>query len=267
MGQMKRTYLVTGASSGIGEAFANELAKADNDLVLVARRRERLENLAHELKSQFGIKCHVFTCDLADRAQTLALIAQIKSENIQIDGLINNAGFSIAREFHNSEINAQLDFIETCVTAPTILCHAFINEMRHRSFGRIINVSSMVAFSNGAAGHSLYPAAKSYILKMSRSMAAENSAMGINITALCPGATQSEFQTHNGMSAKMGKNNILKPMAAIDVVRAAISGNERGKEVIITGFANKFAVALMKFIPEFILTPIIRNQAKKLVIK
>ena len=264
---MSLTYLITGASSGIGECFAQELAKAGHDLVLVARRLDRLEKLAEDLQNQFQIKCYCFSCDLSKRDETLALIEKIKSQNIEIDGLINNAGFSVAREFHNTELSAQMDFVETCVTAPTILCHAFLPQMRAKKFGRIINVSSMVAFSNGAAGHSLYPAAKSYILKMSRSLAAENCDLGINITALCPGATQSEFQTNNGMNEKMGKDNILKPMPTIDVVKSALEGNSSGKEIVISGFANKFAVAMMKFVPEFILNPIIRREAKKMVIK
>ncbi|MBN8649334.1 MAG: SDR family NAD(P)-dependent oxidoreductase, partial [Caulobacterales bacterium] len=152
---MSLTYLITGASSGIGECFAQELAKMGHNLVLVARRLDRLEKLAEELQNQFQIKCYCFSCDLSKRDETLALVEKIKSQNIEIDGLINNAGFSVAREFHNTELSAQMDFVETCVTAPTILCHAFLPQMRAKKFGRIINVSSMVAFSNGAAGHSL----------------------------------------------------------------------------------------------------------------
>ena len=160
---MSLTYLITGASSGIGECFAQELAKAGHDLVLVARRLDRLEKLAEDLQNQFQIKCYCFSCDLSKRNETLALVEKIKSQNIEIDGLINNAGFSVAREFHNTELSAQMDFVETCVTAPTILCHAFLPQMRAKKFGRIINVSSMVAFSNGAAGHSLYPVSYTHL--------------------------------------------------------------------------------------------------------
>ncbi len=260
---MAKTYLVTGASSGIGAEFARELASQGFDLVLVARRLERLDELGQELHAKYNVKVTNFRADLANRIVVDELIANIKTKNIKIYGLINNAGLSIASLFLQTEYKKQIDFLELCIITPTTLINAFLPEMVKAGEGRIINVSSMVAFSNGAAGHTLYPAAKSYVLKMTRSIAAEIKGTGVKITALCPGATESEFQTVNGVAAKIGKDNFLKPMPTSKVVEEALKANEAGKEQVITGFANKFAVAMMKFMPEFILTPIIRNAAKK----
>lgn len=260
---MSKTYLVTGASSGIGAEFARELAAQGFDLILVARRLERLDELAQELQHRFNIKVTNFRADLSNRAAVDALVDNIKATNIPIYGLINNAGLSIATQFLKTDYKKQIDFLELCVITPTTLINAFLPEMVKVGEGRIINVSSMVAFSNGAAGHTLYPAAKSYVLKMTRSIAAEIAGSGVKITALCPGATESEFQTVNGVAAKVGKDNFLKPMPTSAVVQQALKANEVGKEQVITGLANKFAVAMMKFMPEFILTPIIRNAAKK----
>lgn len=265
--KLPHTYLITGASSGIGAQFAYELAASGNNLILVARRLDRLELLKIEILKSCDVEIICLPCDLSKRDQVNSLVKNIQEKNISIDGLINNAGFSVAREFINTKINEQIDFLETCIIAPTILCHAFLPNMQKNNFGRIINVSSIVAFAHGAAGHSLYGAAKSYILKMSRSLAAENIDFNINILALCPGPTISEFQTQNGMAAKFEKGHRIKPMRAIDVVKQALNANQTKKEVLINGIINKISVLALKYIPEFIINPIIRKAARKLLIK
>lgn len=264
---MPKSYLITGASSGIGAAFARELASMGVNLVLVARDLDALNALSGELTKKYGIKSIVHKCDLANRASVFQLIDEIKSAALKIDGLINNAGFGIAREFTNTNIQSQLDFIEVCVTAPTILCHAFLSEMKNNNFGRIINVSSMVAFSNGAAGHTLYPAAKSFILKMSQSLAAECAGFDINVLALCPGPTESEFQNRSGMAQKMGVRHRMKPMSAQKVVIDALNANETKREVLVSGFINKLSVLALKSLPQFFLNPIIRRAARKFLIE
>lgn len=260
-------YLITGASSGIGEEFARQIAQKGHNLILVARRLDRLLALKEELLRKYQIKIECYSCDLSKRNEVLEFIKILSNENVTIDGIINNAGFSVAREFHNTSLIEQLDFVETCVIAPMILCHEFIGKMRERNFGRIINVSSIVAFANGASGHSLYGAAKSFILKMSRSLSAENSDYNINILALCPGPTKSEFQIHNGMAQKLNKPHRIKPMSAQEVVFQALNANETKKEVLVNGIINKISVFALRFIPEWFLNPIIRNAARKMVIK
>lgn len=264
---MPHTYLITGASSGIGAMFAQELASMGNNLILIARRLDRLEALKEQINKNHNVKIDCIECDLSNRKNVETLIEEIKKRQLSVDGLINNAGFSVAREFTNTKIEEQINFLETCIIAPTILCHAFLPDMQKNNFGRIINVSSIVAFANGAAGHSLYGAAKSYILKMSRSLAAENFDYNINILALCPGPTISEFQINNGMAQKFQKGHRIKPMSAQLVVNQALNANKTKKEVLVNGLINRISVFILKYFPEFIINPIIRKAARKLLIK
>jgi short-subunit dehydrogenase len=264
---MPRTFLITGASSGIGAQFARAYARRGIDLVLVARRLDRLKSLAEDLATAHGVKATCLDADLGKRDQVHHLIERVHHHNLHIDGLINNAGYSIARTFAATTAAHQLDFVEVCVNTPTVLAHAFLAPMLARGHGRIINVSSMVAFSPGAAGHTLYPAAKAYMLKFSRSLAAEVAAKGVHVTALCPGSTESEFMTANGLNGKLGETGGHGPgrfrMSAESVVEAAIRANEKGREVVIPGIANKAAVALMTYLPDGLVTPLIRWGAAK----
>ena len=258
-----RTFLITGASSGIGAEFARAYAAQGHDLVLVARRINRLDDLAAELMDRHGVKVTCLAADLSKREQTERLLSQLHARGIAPDGLVNNAGYSLPQTFAATTAHAQLDFVEVCVTAPTLLAHALLPHMVHQGFGRIINVASMVAFSPGAAGHTLYPAAKAYMLKFSRSLNAEVAEKGIHVTALCPGSTDSEFSSANGMDAVLKKSPGRFTMAVGPVVAQAIRGNENGREVVITGFANQVAVAAMTLLPDFLITPLIRWGAKK----
>ena len=258
-----RTFLITGASSGIGAQFAKSYAARGVNLVLVARRRDRLEALAAELTAQHGIAVTCLTADLGHCAQVEHLLVELRARNIHPDGLINNAGYSLAHTFAATTADQQMAFVEVCVSTPTLLAHTLLPHMLAQGFGRIINVSSMVAFSPGAAGHTLYPAAKAYMLKFSRSLAAEVAEKGVKVTALCPGTTESEFQAANGMSEVLKSKSSRLSQSAKSVVEAAIRANESGREVIITGLINQVAVAMMTLLPDFIVTPLIRWGAKR----
>lgn len=262
-----KTYLITGASSGIGAQFARSYAARGCNLVLVARRLDRLEALAAELRERHGIEVLPFAADLSKRESVHELLVYLKLSGINPDGLVNNAGYSLAHTFAATTAQQQLDFIEVCVTTPTLLARELLDHMLAQGFGRIINVSSMVAFSPGASGHTLYPAAKSYMLKFSRSLAAEVADKGIKVTALCPGSTESEFQHSNGMDAVLKTNPARFVQTAETVVEAAIRANEAGREVIVTGLFNKIAVAAMTLLPDGLITPLIRWGAKKYQLK
>jgi len=229
----------------------------------VARRKDRLEALADEVGRAYGIKSVCLSADLSQMSDVSALILAIQAQGLEIDGLINNAGYSIGHRFEHTNWSQQADFIQVCVTTPTALAHAFLPAMVQRGEGHMINLASIVAFSPGAPGHTLYPAAKAYILKMSRSLAAEYGDKGIQITALCPGSTRSEFQHVNGMDQVIKSGSLPFIMSAQDVVEGAIKGNEAGHEVVVTGLVNQLAVAAMCLLPDFIITPLIRWGAKK----
>jgi short-subunit dehydrogenase len=256
-----RTFLITGASSGIGAEFARQYAALGYDLILVARRLDRLEALAAELGDKHGVTARCVAADLSRREDVQNLLDQLDGQ--AVDGLINNAGYSLAHTFSHTTTQQQVDFLEVCVTAPTILAHELLPGMLARGFGRIINVSSMVAFSPGAAGHTLYPAAKAYMLKFSRSLASEVAAKGVHVTALCPGTTESEFQQANGMTKVLDQKPKRLSQSTDSVVAAAIGANEAGREVIVTGLVNKLAVAAMTLLPDGLITPLIRWGASK----
>ncbi len=217
--------LITGASSGIGEAFAGAYAKRGCDLVLVARRLERLEKLAARLTSQYGIKCIPVRCDLSQILATDELRIRLQRDGLAPDILINNAGYSIARTFAATDWSEQRDFLEVSVIAPAALTHALLPKMIEKGWGRIINVASIAAFSPGAKGHTLYPAAKSFLIKMSQSLSAEVREKGINVTALCPGQTESEFADANGTRDVIARARMWTQTAA-SVVESAIRANE-----------------------------------------
>lgn len=255
--------LITGASSGIGAQFARSYAARGVNLVLVARRLNRLLDLSHDLMDRHAVKVTCIAADLSRRADVDQLLEDLRAKGLSIDGLVNNAGYSLAKTFAATSAQQQMDFIEVCLTAPTYLAHALLGDMLVQGYGRIINVSSMVAFSPGAAGHTLYPAAKAYMLKFSRSLAAEVAEKGVLVTALCPGTTESEFQQANGMTEVLAKQPHRLSQSAQSVVEAAIRANENGREVIVTGLVNKLAVAAMTLLPDMLVTPLIRWGAKR----
>jgi uncharacterized protein len=261
----RRMAVITGASSGIGEAFAQAFAARDCDVCLVARRLDRLEVLARQLETAHGITALCVQADLSDPMAFEKVVAGLSVHGRDCDILVNNAGYSLAHEFLATTEVQQRDFVQVLVTSVVSLTHAFLPAMVARGYGRIINVASMVAFSPGAAGHTLYPAAKSFVVKMSQSLAAEVGHKGVNVTAICPGQTASEFAAANGTKELVGKSGLYMQTAQA-VVETAIVANEAGREVVVPGLPNKIAVAIMKLLPDALVAAIIRPQARKYIL-
>jgi uncharacterized protein len=261
----RRMAVITGASSGIGEAFAQTFAARGCDVCLVARRLDRLEVLARQLEAAHGINAMCIQADLSDPMAFQKIVAGLAAQGRDCDILVNNAGYSLAHEFLATTEVQQRDFVQVLVTSVVSLTHAFLPAMVARGYGRIINVASMVAFSPGAAGHTLYPAAKSFVVKMSQSLAAEVGHKGVHVTAICPGQTASEFAAANGTKELVGKSGLYMqtPQA---VVETAIAANEAGREVVVPGLPNKIAVAIMKLLPDALVAAIIRPQARKYIL-
>ena len=257
----RKLALITGASAGIGEAFAHAYAAKGYDLILVARRLERLDILGQALTQTHGIKTSSLPCDLSRRDAVDIIGHELAALNAQPDVLINNAGYS----YLDASWADQADFIQVLVTTPAGLCRLVLPGMISNGWGRIINVSSITAFSPGAAGHTLYPAAKSFIIKMSQSLAAEVKHEGVNVTAICPGQTRSEFTDANGTRGLVARSGMWT-QSAESVVDTAIRGNEAGREVVISGWHNKLSVIAMKLLPDTLTASIIRPIARKFVI-
>ena len=255
--------LVTGASAGIGAAFARALAARGNDVALVARRLDRLEALAGELKRAHGVEAFPIQADLAAVDAHKPIVAALAARGCVIDTLVNNAGFSIPQTFVATDWEKQRDFIMTLVTAVAGLTHAALPRMIERGRGSVINVSSITALSPGAAGHTLYPAAKAFVWKFSLSLDAEVRAKGVNVTCVLPGNTESEFSRVNGMDEVFKSAPRGSAMTAERVVELTLRANERGQVICIPGVSNKIGAALLKYLPDEWTTPLIRSVAEK----
>lgn len=245
---MNRTALVTGASAGIGTAFARHLAAEGYSLLLVARRADRLAALADELQATYGVRCDTFAADLTDPSAPAAIVNHAAEQGIPIDILINNAGLSGKTAFADTPWDALAGEIQLMVTAVTELAHRVIPGMKERGWGRIINLSSLAAFS--PPGESLlYTGIKSYVLNVSQSLDMELKPHGIHVTALCPGFTHTEFHDVMGTSGEASHLPGILWQEADDVVREGWAAVQKGKPVCVPGTVNKIVSNSMRPVP------------------
>ena len=255
--------LITGASAGIGAAFARALAERGHDLVLTARRTDRLDALAAELHGQHGVNATVLTCDLADPNAVEQLCAALEQRGLQVDWLINNAGYGVPGRFDQNEWPVHADFLRVLVTAPTELAWQLVRGMRARGYGRIVNVASLAGHVPGSAGHTLYAASKAYMIKFSQSLALENLGAGVNVCALCPGFTYSEFHDVTGTRPLVSKMPSFMWQRAEDVVQEGIEAVERGDAVHVTGRFNRTVKGLFKLMPDRMALRMSAKQSKR----
>jgi short-subunit dehydrogenase len=258
--------LITGASSGIGAAFARAYAAQGCDLALVARRADRLDQLATELTDQHGVEAFSIPADLSLFDAEKPIMATLSERGRAIDILVNNAGFGIARLFDDVDWREQRDFLNTMTVSPCALAHAVIPGMLERGSGTIINVASIAGFAPGVAANTLYPGVKSLLIKFSQALDAEYRAQGLKVTAVCPGQTRTEFAAEAGIQHLMRGADMFSQTAE-EVVRVAIRANERGQVVVIPGWHNRIAVALMRGLPEPLVRAVINAGAAKFRLK
>src|SRR6195952_4190934 len=189
----RRLALVTGASAGIGAAFARILASHGYDLALTARRADQLDKLAEEISLRYGVEALTVTADLAEPDAPGQILDFLTAHGRTVDALVNNAGYGLPGAYADTRWDDQRAVIQVMVTAPAELAHRVTPGMIHRGRGRIINVASLAGLVPGAAGHTLYGAAKSFMVRFSQSLHQETLGRGVHVTALCPGLTFSEF--------------------------------------------------------------------------
>jgi len=242
--------LVTGASAGIGEAFARELASRGSNLVITARRRERLDALAATLSRQHPIRVEVLVADLADPGAPAGLCAEIDGLGIAIDTLINNAGYGVTGRFTKPDWRTHADFLQVMVTAPCELAYRLLPGMQARRAGRILNIASLAGLVPGSAGHTLYAASKAFLIKFSQSLAQENSAFGIRVCALCPGFTYSEFHDVTGTRPQVSTMPRWMWLSSSEVAKQGLDAAERGEIVWVTGKVNRLIKSLVKLMPD-----------------
>ena len=248
----RRTALITGASAGIGTAFARLLAAEGFDLVLVARRKERLEALASQLRDEHGVRCLPLQTDLANTAAVGRIASQLDALGTEVDVLVANAGYALTEGFSEVPWRTHADFIQVMATGVGELCHRFAPGMVERGWGRIINVSSLAAFSPDLPG-SLYGAVKSFVLSLSEALAQELAGTGVHVSALCPGFTLTEFHDVMDVRKEIDKLPGFMMMDAEDVVREGWEAVERGDPICVSGRVNQAFAGIVKILPRGVL--------------
>jgi short-subunit dehydrogenase len=226
--------LVTGASAGLGTEFARQLAARGCDLLLVARREDRLRELAKDLEAKHGARVSVYAADLSGRAAPAELEAFARAQGIAVDYLVNNAGVAGPNLLEDREWEAQAAFFELMMISVAQMCHRFVPPMRERGFGRVINVSSFAGRLARPAGANYGPA-KAYLVALSEELALVLKGSGVHVSALCPGFVHTEFHQAAGL---MDMKNGLPGWMWYDaetVVREGLDAVERGRPVQVSG--------------------------------
>jgi short-subunit dehydrogenase len=233
--------LITGASAGLGAEFARQLAARGQKLVLVARRKDRLDALAAELGN-----ARTVAIDLSEAGSTAALMADVAAAGEHVDTLINNAGFGLRGRFAELDAARQREMIDLNVTSLTQLCRAVAPGMIERRSGAILNVASTAAFQPGP-NMAVYFATKAFVLSFTEALHEELKPHGIRVTALCPGPTRTEF----GSVAGFGDNSAFDRLStnAGGVVRAGLKALERNRALVVPGLLNKIGASSTRFVP------------------
>jgi short-subunit dehydrogenase len=248
MGDTQGTAVVTGASSGIGAAFARHLAGKGYDLVLVARREQRLKELAAAIAASWPVRCEVYAADLADRDAPAALMGHLERRRTQVDVLVNNAGLAHATAFADTPWVDLAAELQVMLTAVTHLTRLVAPGMRERGRGRIVNLASVAALLPPPAGL-LYTPIKGYLVDLSQALHAELAPHGVHVTALCPGFTRTEF--HDVMGTRSEANRLPSFLWSTpeDVVRAGWDAVCAGRPVCVPGAVNKVLAATTRPLP------------------
>ncbi len=243
--------LITGASSGIGADLA-ECAAADQfDLVLVARRLSALAAVAQRCERKHGVKITIIQSDLGDPTAARVLVAELRARKLDVHTLINNAGVGANGSVAQLSLETQLHEIQVNVTALTELTRRLLPPMLERGTGAVMNVASTAAFLPGP-GMAVYYASKAYVLSFTEALAEELRGTGINVSALCPGPTATEFAAASGMSeSKLMKQKGIM-MSSADVARIGWDGLLRGKRVVVPGASNKLLIQSLRVVPRAI---------------
>jgi short-subunit dehydrogenase len=257
---MNKTALITGASSGLGKEFAIIHASKGDNLVLVARSKDKLDALKFELEKQYGISVYVIGKDLSDQYAPKKVYDELQNQKIHVDYLINNAGFGDFGLFAETKWEKQLEMINLNVTCLTYLTRLFLPEMIKNKFGKILNLASTAAFQPGPT-MSVYFATKAYVLSFSEAIANELKGTGVTVTALCPGATDTGFKD----AASLDKSNLFKGnqiATSKEVAEFGYTKMMQGKTVVIHGIVNNLMAQSVRFAPRNIVTTIARLKLK-----
>jgi len=260
MTDQSKTALVTGASSGIGVELARIHAERGGDLVLVARRQDRLAALKADLEATHGIRAHLIVKDLARPEAAAEIHDELTSRGVNIDYLINNAGFGNGGFFHEQDWARNEAMIQVNVTAVAALMRRFVPEMVSRGGGRILNVASMAAFLPGPL-QATYYASKAFVVSFSEAIGNELAGTGVTVTALCPGPVDTEFIEKANLREAKG---FARTVSARGVALAGYNAMLKGKPIVVPGPVNKLVIhLLLRLTPRCCATAISRAMMEK----
>ena len=247
----RRLCLVTGASAGIGAAFARVYAGAGYDVALTARRGERLEALADEIRLRYGVEVLTIAADLAEAGAVDHILERIEANGRLVDALVNNAGYAVPGAYSASAWDDQRAFLQVLLLVVCELTHKVLPGMIERRFGRIVNVASLAGLAPGAPGQTLYSATKAFLVRFSQSLHLETREQGVHVSALCPGFTYSEFHDVADMREQVSRNvPAWLWLGADEVAAAGYEAAEANRPVCVPGAPNKALAAAAKLIPE-----------------
>ncbi|OFY11316.1 MAG: short-chain dehydrogenase [Bacteroidetes bacterium GWE2_41_25] len=252
---MNKTALITGATEGIGYELARIHAEKGGDLILVARNKEKLDEIKNDLERTFGVTVNTIQKDLSLHGSAYEVYNKVNDLNLSVDYLMNNAGFGDVKLFSETDWPKQERMINLNVTTLTHFTRLFLPQMITRGSGKIMNVASVASFVPGPT-MSVYFASKAYVLSFSEAVAEELRGKGITVTALCPGPTESNFHlvAHDGKKTKE-----RKMPSSRDVALYGYRSMMNGRVVAVPGFDNKLLVSLIWFLPNWAIVRIVRK--------
>jgi uncharacterized protein len=254
----RKVALITGASAGLGEQFARCFARDGHDVILVARTAARLEALASKLEQEHQVKAHVLAADLARPEEPQRVFDEVRSRQLEVEFLVNNAGFGSNGPFLEQDLAREAEMVEVNCTALLKLTHLFARPMRERRSGRILNVASTAGFQPGPFMATYY-ATKAFVLSFSEALAHELQGSGVTVTCHCPGATHTEFAARagNDKSRLFQRPGVIAK--ASDVAEDAYAAMMKGRVLAIHGVLNWFGTAAVRFTPRAMVRSIAAN--------
>jgi short-subunit dehydrogenase len=246
MAEMRGTALITGASGGIGLELARKLAAEGFDTILVARSAEKLEELSREIGDRYGRTATVVAADLSKVDGPQDVYRRVEEAGLEVHALVNNAGFATFGAFHESDLDRELGMIQVNIAALAHLTHLFLPRMVARGSGRVLNVASTAAFQPGPLMAGYY-ASKAFVLHFSEALAVELEGTGVTVTALCPGPTESGFQSRANMEdSKLVQSGLMSSSGVAEFGYRALM---KGKRVAIPGIFNKLGTLTPRLLP------------------
>lgn len=260
MGEKMSYALITGASSGIGSELAKLFARDKHNVILIARREERLKQLSRDLENDYQIKTLVIPKDLSQPRSAQEIYDLLKQKDITIDYLINNAGFIVYGCFSNTNWAEEYKMMQLHMITLTYLMKLFLPDMLRRKNGKILNIGSTGSFVPGPF-NAVYCATKNYLLSLSEAIAEEIDGTGVTVTTLCPGGTKTEFAEKANI--KKSSDNFFEVMEASRVAKIGYNAFMKGKRLAVPGMLNKVQIFSIRFAPRIMATKLIKFMMSK----